>query len=140
MTNSKSQKNHEKLKHLTTFWTLFSQISHAGACVAWRQREPPPPPRATRGNTCASMENLRIVSDLAAMATAAPAHSVVAPGAYLMVLRLRCCSWCLPGGALLLLLALCWWYVAARGASLMVLCCCSWCLPDGAMLRPLMLA
>ena len=41
MINSKSQKNHQKLKHLTTFWTLFSQISHAGACVAWR--------RASRG-------------------------------------------------------------------------------------------
>ena len=37
MTNSKSPKFHEKLKHLTTFWTLFSQISHAGACVAWRR-------------------------------------------------------------------------------------------------------
>ena len=41
MINSKSSKFHEKLKHLTTFWTLFSQISHAGACVAWR--------RASRG-------------------------------------------------------------------------------------------
>ena len=37
MTNSKSPKFHEKLKYLTTFWTLFSQISHAGACVAWRR-------------------------------------------------------------------------------------------------------
>ena len=37
MTNSKSPKFHEKLKHLTTFWTLFSQISHADACVAWRR-------------------------------------------------------------------------------------------------------
>ena len=25
------KKNHQKLKHLTTFWTLFSQISHADA-------------------------------------------------------------------------------------------------------------
>ena len=41
MINPKSSKNHEKLKNLTTFWTLFSQISHAGACVAWR--------RASRG-------------------------------------------------------------------------------------------
>ena len=37
----KKSKNHPKLKYLTTFWTLFSQISHAGACVAWR--------RASRG-------------------------------------------------------------------------------------------
>ena len=99
MINSKSQKNHQKLKHLTTFWTLFSQISHAGACVAWRRasrgtftwlleqilaqsnyrtcwifgstsvqilgsvssrRETPPPPRATRGNTCASMVGIYV--------------------------------------------------------------------------------
>ena len=27
----------EKLAHMKSFWTLFSQISHAGACVAWRR-------------------------------------------------------------------------------------------------------
>ena len=31
----------DKLAHMKSFWTLFSQISHAGACVAWR--------RASRG-------------------------------------------------------------------------------------------
>ena len=33
----------EKLAHMKSFWTLFSQISHAGACVAWR--------RASRGSS-----------------------------------------------------------------------------------------
>ena len=79
-------------------------------------------PRATRGNTCASMENLCQWSAAAAATAAAVAvalaYSLVAAGAFPEVLMLRCCSW-LPGGALLLLLVL-------LGGALLLLLVLTW--------------
>ena len=87
----------------------------------------PYPPRATRGNTCASMENLRIVSDqlLQQLLLLLLLPLLTLLLLQVLVLVLHYCSW-LPGGALLLSRLVCIWNWCAVSRCVIGLCIV-WC-------------